>query len=158
MIASIIATRKLVIGKIVISLSVTAGPVAFILVLDWPIFHHGIVESGSARGRHPRRGKRPLCEGGRPRGDPRQSGHLKPRIDGLALQRQDAEDTVVSKPRRLPADKALQRLNSQGELPTGERTLHPNVPRAQPFKVFGQKVLGSIDDAESSGMTVNPGS
>jgi len=43
MIASIIATRKLVIGKIVISLSVTAGPVAFILVLDWPIFHHGIV-------------------------------------------------------------------------------------------------------------------
>jgi hypothetical protein len=44
--------------------------------------------------------------------------HLKPRIVELAFQRQHAENTFVSKPQWFLADKALQRLDPKGELPT----------------------------------------
>lgn len=42
---------------------------------------------------------------------------LKPRIDGLALQRQDTEDTFVREPQWFLAHKALQRFDSQGKFP-----------------------------------------
>ena len=41
---------------------------------------------------------------------------LEPRVDGLALQCQHAEDALVNPPERLAADEPLEPLDAQREL------------------------------------------
>ena len=56
-------------------------------------------------------------------------------VNRLTFERQNSEDTLMCEPQWFSSDKALQRLDTQCELPASERALRPNVPRAQPFKI-----------------------
>jgi hypothetical protein len=58
---------------------------------------------------------------------------LQPRIDGFALQCQDAEYAFVRATQRLFAHKAFQRLYAKREFPGGQRALRSQATRTQPF-------------------------
>lgn len=47
----------------------------------------------------------------------------QPRVDGLAVQRKDSEDTLVHPAQRLPRDEPLKALETQSGLPKGQGPL-----------------------------------
>jgi hypothetical protein len=47
----------------------------------------------------------------------------EPWIDGLAFERQHAEDALMDAAQRLAADEALERLDAEREFANGERAL-----------------------------------
>ena len=57
------------------------------------------------------------------------------RVDGFALERKNCEDAFVDAVERLAADEPLQRLDTEGELPEGQRPLPAQAPRSQPGQV-----------------------
>src|SRR4051794_31554404 len=73
---------------------------------------------------------------------------LQPRVHGLALEGEDAEDALVDAIERLALDEALQRFHAKGELADGERTLGRETTTSEAFEVFGRGVLRAIDDAQ----------
>ena len=56
----------------------------------------------------------------------------EPRVHGLALQGEDAEDALVDAVEGVPADKALQGLDAEGELAQGERARGGEVALPEP--------------------------
>src|SRR6266542_2999573 len=72
----------------------------------------------------------------------------EPRIDGLALERQHAEDALMDAAQRLAADEALERLDAEREFANGERALAAEAAGAKTLEVGGLGVLGAVDDAQ----------
>src|SRR4051812_25562488 len=70
------------------------------------------------------------------------------RVDRLALEREDAEAALVHPAQRLAADEALERLDAERELASGEGALRAQGAAAQPVEVRGLGVLGAVDDPE----------
>src|SRR5436190_11745151 len=73
---------------------------------------------------------------------------LQARIDRLALERQDPEDTLVDAAQRLAADEALERLDPEGKLPDGQGALRAEAALAEALQVLLGSVLRAVDDAE----------
>jgi hypothetical protein len=59
----------------------------------------------------------------RRRGEVLAADHLQPGIDRFALQREHSEDALVDAAEGFAANEALQRLDSEGELPKREAPL-----------------------------------
>jgi hypothetical protein len=70
---------------------------------------------------------------------------------GWFLQRQDPEHALVNPPQRFPPYEALQRLDTERELPERETALGRQPASAQPVEVLGQSVLGTVNDAQVLG-------
>src|SRR5690606_41397290 len=60
----------------------------------------------------------------------------QPRVDGLALEREHAEHTLVDESQRRLVHEPLERLESQAELANREAALSRQPPRAQPLEVL----------------------
>ena len=73
---------------------------------------------------------------------------LQPRIDRLALQREDAEHALVNASERLSLDEALESFDAQRELAQRQRSLPRQAAFAQPLEVLGQRVLRPVDDPQ----------
>src|SRR5687768_4868749 len=70
------------------------------------------------------------------------------RIDGLALQREDAEDALVHAVERLLRDESFEGLDAEGELSERERPLVAQPARAEAGEVGLGGVLRAVDDPE----------
>jgi hypothetical protein len=66
----------------------------------------------------------------------------------FTFQRQDPEDALMHAAQWFPAYETLQRLDTQGKLPAGQRALGADAAGAEAFKVLREQVFGTIDDAE----------
>src|SRR6186713_1339280 len=70
------------------------------------------------------------------------------RIDRLALERQDAEHALVHPSQRLPLYESFETFDAERELTQGQRPLSGQPALTEPLEVFGQRVLGPVDDPE----------
>ena len=73
---------------------------------------------------------------------------LEPWIDGLAFKSQHSEDALVGATQGFFADEALQRLDAQCKLSTGQRAFRSQAASAEPLEILWQQVLGTVDDAQ----------
>ena len=73
---------------------------------------------------------------------------LEPRIDGLALQREDTEHALVHATERFTADESLEPFDTQRKLPKREATLGGQATVAQAIEVLGQRVFRTVDDPQ----------
>src|SRR5688500_19483266 len=73
---------------------------------------------------------------------------LQPWVDGLALQREHGERTLVHAPQRLLAREALQRFDAERELAQRQRPLCPEPARAEALDVRRRGVLRTVNDAQ----------
>ncbi len=92
----------------------------------------------SAKGAHLHNGRTPGLDS---------AGFLQPGINRLAFQRQYPKDTFMNPTQRLAADKALERLNPECELPCGHTALTPKPTRPQALDLIWCGVFRAIDDA-----------
>lgn len=72
----------------------------------------------------------------------------QPRVNRLALQGEDAEDTLMDSPQRFPSDESLQALNSEGELAKGKRPFVAQTAMPQAREIFIGGVVRAIDDPQ----------
>src|SRR2546426_4108908 len=72
----------------------------------------------------------------------------KPRIDGLALQSEDAEHAFVDTPQRLALHEPLEPFDSQRELAQSQRTLSRKTALSEPLQMLGQRILRPVDDSQ----------
>src|SRR5688572_16876648 len=73
---------------------------------------------------------------------------LQARIDGLALQGENAEYALVNAPERFSLDEPLEAFDPQRELPQGQRSLTRQTPLPQSLEVLGQGVLRPVNDPQ----------
>ncbi len=68
----------------------------------------------------------------------------EPWIDGLALERQHAEDALIDAAQRLAADEALERLDAEREFANGERALAAEAAGAKTLSTVHPRADGSL--------------
>src|SRR5262245_45651839 len=73
---------------------------------------------------------------------------LKPRINRLALQSQNAEDAFMHSAKRLLADEPLQPLKAEGELAESEGSFVAQPAIAQPGDVLVGSVVRAVNDTQ----------
>src|SRR5689334_25257481 len=73
---------------------------------------------------------------------------LEPRIDGLALQREDTEHALVHAPERFTADEPLEPFDTQRKLPKRKPTLGRQAAVTQAIQVLWQRVFRTVDDPQ----------
>src|SRR5690606_10152897 len=74
--------------------------------------------------------------------------YLKPWVDRLAFQREDAEHTLVYSTQRFAANETLQGFDTERELTQGKRTLGSEATIAESCEVRVARIVGAIDDAQ----------
>src|SRR5690606_2930506 len=82
--------------------------------------------------------------GRHPHGEP----SSEPRVDRLALQRQNAEHALVYAVERLLFHKSVQRLQSERELAERQGPFWSKASCAKSLEVFFEGVLRAVDDAQ----------
>jgi hypothetical protein len=73
---------------------------------------------------------------------------LQARIHRLALQREDAEDSLMRAPERLARDKALQALDAERELPQRQGAFRAQPALLKPRQMLRLGVVRAVDDTQ----------
>lgn len=66
----------------------------------------------------------------------------------MAFEGEDGKDTFVDAAKGFATDESLEGFDAEGEFAGGERTLVAQGSRAEAREIVGQRVFGSINDAQ----------